>query len=136
MLVFLCVLSWVGVVYFRSIPYLSWELEAATKKDFPSLSTSVAVTHDIICTDLILHFFFKTLDLYVYVVMSDFFFLSSQFLAGTFSGFLCTVLLLLTPVVTGETLFIIPAYTKSHQMISQWPMHASWTLKHLMRRYV
>lgn len=78
-----------------------------------------------------------TLDLYVYVVMSDegFFVLSSQFLAGTFSGFLCTVLLLLTLVVTSETLFIIPAYTKSHWIISQWPMHASWTLKHL-RQYV
>lgn len=36
-----------------------------------------------------------TLDLYVYVVISDEgFLLSSQFLAGTFSRFLCTVLLL------------------------------------------
>lgn len=58
----------------------------SNKERPPSLSVSVAVTHDIICTDLLLHvFFFFFNDLYVYVVTSDGgFFLSSQFLAGTF----------------------------------------------------
>lgn len=46
---------------------------SCNKERPPSLSVSVAVTHDIICTGLILHLFLfskMTLDLYVYVVLS------------------------------------------------------------------
>lgn len=63
---------------------------SCNKERPPSLSVSVAVTHDITCTGLILHLFlfvFKmTLDLYVYVVLSDGGLFSLQFLDGTFSG--------------------------------------------------
>lgn len=63
MLEFLCVLSWVGVVYFRSIPYLWWDKTESFKLQQRKTSltlnrhwNSVDVTH-IICTDLILHVF-------------------------------------------------------------------------------
>lgn len=39
MLVFLCGLSWVGVVYFGSIPSLSWELQAAAKERPPCIKS-------------------------------------------------------------------------------------------------
>lgn len=71
MLVFLCVLSWVGVVYFRSIPLTIVGAGSCNKERPPSLWISVAVT-----TRYNLHrspftLFLMTLDLYVYVVMSD-----------------------------------------------------------------
>lgn len=61
---------------------------SCNKERPPSLSVSVAVTHDITCTGLILHlsFFKMTLDLYVYVALSDGGLFSLQFLDGTFSG--------------------------------------------------
>lgn len=56
---------------------------SCNKERPPSLSVSVAVTHDIIS----FYTFFN--DLYVYVVMSDggFYFSSEQFLDGTFFFF-------------------------------------------------
>lgn len=77
-------------------------------------------------------FIFKmTLDLYVYVVLSDGGLFSLQFLDGTFSGVSlhCAVNSFVgTLLVAGETLFIIPAYTRSDRTFSRWPMHAPWTL--------
>lgn len=145
MLVFLCVLSWVGVGLFSVHLVSIVGARSCNKERPPSLSVSVAVTHDIICTDLMLHFFFffsTTLDLYVYVVISDggfvflFLFPSCQFLAGTFLLFLgegwvslhCAVTFCRDSLLSlGETLFVIPAYTRSDWMISRWPMHAPWT---------
>lgn len=76
-------------------------------------------------------FFKMTLDLYVYVVMSDGgFFFSAVSRWNLFGGFfaLCCNSYVGTLFVTGETLFIIPAYTKSDWTFSRWPMHAPWTL--------
>lgn len=115
MLVFLCVLSWPGMVYFRSIPCLSWELQKRATPPAPPPSVSVVVTY-IICTSLILHLFLMTLDLFVYVVLSDGDSCLGCLKIGTFFrvSMHCAVSLCWDSLNHGwRSLIIIPAYTKS-----------------------
>ncbi len=78
-------------------------------------------------------YFLMTLDLCVYVEMSEGGFLFSQQSVSSWNlylGFIALCCNSLSGLSSSwvRPSFIIPAYTESDWMISRWPMHAPWTL--------